>query len=148
MIATVRVMMMNTTTTAMLTIRTMLMPSSSDIYINKIITRSAKQVNLTCINHQTINNKKYYHCSLFRNLCVTRMHSSRMRTVRCSGHLGGGGFLPMGCLGGVCLGGICPVGLFAQEGVSAWGSVCPGESVQGCLPRGVSAWGCLSMEEG
>ena len=41
----------------------------------------------------------------------TRIHSSRMRTVRCSGHLGGV------YLGGVGLG-----------GVSAWG---------GCLPGGV-----------
>ena len=49
-------------------------------------------------------------------LCETRMHSSRMRTVRCSGHRGWGG-LPMG---GVCLGG------------SAWGCL-PGA---GCLPRG------------
>ena len=31
--------------------------------------------------------------------CVTRMHSSRMRTVHCSGGLGGGGV----CQGGVCL---------------------------------------------
>ena len=38
----------------------------------------------------------------------TRMHSSRMRTVRYSGRLRGGGCLPGGvCLGGVCLGGGC-----------------------------------------
>ena len=39
----------------------------------------------------------------------TRMHSVRMRTVRCSGHLGVGGCLPGDvCLGGggVCLGGV------------------------------------------
>ena len=41
------------------------------------------------------------------------MHSSRMRTVRCSGRLGGGGCLPGGCL---------PRGLSAQLG--------------GCLPGG------------
>ena len=43
---------------------------------------------------------------------VTRMHSSRMRTVRCSGRLswGVGGCLARGGLpGGVCLGGgVCP----------------------------------------
>ena len=44
----------------------------------------------------------------------TRMHSSRMRTVRCSSHLG--------------------------EGVSAEGGCLP----RGCLPRRVSVWvGCL-----
>ena len=42
------------------------------------------------------------------------MHSSRMRTVRCSGRLGGGG-------------GVLP------------GSVCPGE----CLPGGVCQVGCV-----
>ena len=48
-----------------------------------------------------------------RNHVLTRMHSSRMHTVCCSGHLGGGG--------GVCLGRCLPRG-----------RVCPG----GCLPRG------------
>ena len=43
----------------------------------------------------------------------TRMHSSRMRTVRCSGRLGGclpGGCLPMECLpqGSPQEGGVCP----------------------------------------
>ena len=37
----------------------------------------------------------------------TRMHSSRMRTVRCSGRLPGGGCLHGGVLPGVCLGGGC-----------------------------------------
>ena len=74
------------------------------------------------------------------------MHSSRIRTVRCSGSVSargvstwpagcllgwGGGCLSWGCLpgqGGVCL----------ARGVSAW----PGGV---CLARGVSAWpgGCL-----
>ena len=59
------------------------------------------------------------------------MHSSRMHTVRCSGHLGGclaGGCLARGsvCLGGVCLGVVCP-GECAPKGVSAQ---------RGCLPRG------------
>ena len=77
----------------------------------------------------------------------TRMHSSRMRTVRCScrrglGGLGGvskhalgrGGICPWGCLPGGCL----PGGLSGQvgggfaQGVSAW---------RGCLARGVSVWG-------
>ena len=97
----------------------------------------------------------------------TRMHSSRMRTTRYSGHPRGVMDLPGGvCSGGVSVqggvcpdggicpyGGICPGGLHrrvsaqgvsAQERVSAWrgmsaqeGGVCPG---RGCLPRrGVSA---------
>ena len=86
------------------------------------------------------------------------MNSSRMRPVRCSGHLWGGGgvclggCLPRGCLsGGVWLGGggCLPAGVClprecvpAQGGVGlprgVWvcpGGVCPG----GCLPRGLSA---------
>ena len=53
-------------------------------------------------------------------LCETRMHSSRMRTVRCSGHRGRG-VCPWGCLlRGVCL------------GVSAWGRVStPGGPARG-----------------
>ena len=55
----------------------------------------------------------------FQDEVITRMHSSRMRSVRYSGHLGGGvlarGGLPRGCLPrGVC---VCP-------GVSAWVGVC------------------------
>ena len=48
------------------------------------------------------------------NIISTRMHSSRMRTVCCSGHLmGGGGCLLRGCLpGGGCL---------TAGWVSAWG---------------------------
>ena len=62
---------------------------------------------------------------------LTRMHSSRMRTVRCSSHRGvsvreglpGGG-------GGVCPGDVCPGGVSAQGG---------------CLPGGVSAkGGCVA----
>ena len=96
----------------------------------------------------------------------TRMHSSRMRTVRCSNHLVGGGgvvcpggvCLPGGCLlrgdvcpgwclpGGMCLPGgvssqgVClPRGVSAQ-GVSAHGGCLPGGCLpRGCLPRGVSA---------
>ena len=74
------------------------------------------------------------HISLQIDLVITRMHSSRMHTVRCSGH-------PRGC---VCLGvsahgGCLPRGCLPR-GVSAQGGVCPG----GCLPRGVSAWECLA----
>ena len=54
------------------------------------------------------------------------MHSSRMRTVCCSGHLVWrgvclGGVSAQGggvCPGGVCLGSVCLEGLFAQSGVS------------------------------
>ena len=45
-------------------------------------------------------------CASCKRLLVqTRMNSSRMRTVRCSGHLKGGGCLPRR---GVCPGGVCP----------------------------------------
>ena len=66
-------------------------------------------------------------------ILITRMYSSRMRTVRCSGHLLGG-VLPRGCLPrGVCLGGFLP-GVSTQEGCLP----------RGCLPRGVSAQGVVS----
>ena len=58
------------------------------------------------------------------------MHSSRMRTVRCSGRLMGGGVFAQG-------------GVSAHWGMSAQGvsvqeveSVCPGG--RGCLPKRVS----------
>ena len=54
---------------------------------------------------------------------ITRMHSSRMHTVRCSGRLMiGEGCLPrVGCLlrVGVCPGGVCPVGCVHLP-MSAW----------------------------
>ena len=90
-------------------------------------------------------------------LHVTRMHSSRMRIVRCSNHLGGclpgvcmpmgvsargclpGGVCPGGCLPRGCLpGGICP-GVSAR-GMYAQGGVCPGVSTWGSA-QGVSALG-------
>ena len=59
------------------------------------------------------------------------MHSSRMRTVRCSSHL-------RVCLrGGVCLGGVFQGDVC--QGLSATGGVCPG----GCLPGGCLSRGCL-----
>ena len=39
-------------------------------------------------------------------LCYTRMHSSRMRTARFSGHLGGAFWRGGVCMGGVYLGGV------------------------------------------
>ena len=62
----------------------------------------------------------------------TIMHSSRMRTVRCSGrHVKRPGGTCLAGGGGVCSGGgICPGGCLAR------GCVCPGE----CLPRGVCWW--------
>ena len=64
----------------------------------------------------------------------SKMHSSRMRTIRCSGRLcvcGEGGDLPRGVVWDVCLGGMSAQGVCPGEGgVSAQG---------GCLPRGVSA---------
>ena len=62
-------------------------------------------------------------------ILITRMHSSRMRTVRCSGRPLRGGVCP----GGVCLGGCLPRGI-CLGGVSA----------RGCLPRGCVCLGvCL-----
>ena len=104
---------------------------------------------------------------------ITRMHSSRMCTIRSSGHLPGdvclGDVYPwvsaLGgiCTGGVCLGGVCPEGVFTQRGclpragVSTMGrclpgGVCLGMSAQGnvcpggCLPRGcLPKEGCVSQ---
>ena len=76
----------------------------------------------------------------------TRMHSSRMRTIRCSSRLPAGavflgGCLPEGCLprDDVCLGCVClgvsAHGCLPEGGVSAWGrGVC---LTEGCLTRGV-----------
>ena len=67
---------------------------------------------------------------------ITRKHSSRMRTVRCSGRRWRGCLLPGGVCqgdggvssqGGVCLGGLCP-------GVSAQWDVCWGVSARGVYP--------------
>ena len=99
----------------------------------------------------------------FANSCPvsTRMHSSRMCTVRSSSRLveeclsrgmfAQGECLPRrlclprpgvclgGCLprGGVCLGDVCPGGCLP-------GGVCPG----GCLPRGVFAQAVVSAQVG
>ena len=56
-------------------------------------------------------------------LKTTRMHSSRMRTVRSSGRRGCGGVCPGGgCGPGEC---VCPGGGCVCWGVSAQGNVCP-----------------------
>ena len=59
------------------------------------------------------------------------MHSSKMRTVSCSGCLGWGG--------GICL-----------AGVSAWRECLPegGVCVGGCLPRGGVCLGCVCLPGG
>ena len=63
------------------------------------------------------------YASYWNALLLTRMHSSRMRTVNCRGHLPGGVF---------------PGG--SAQAVSAWGDVCS----EGCLPRrGVCPGVCL-----
>ena len=64
----------------------------------------------------------------------TRMHSSRMRKVRCSGRRRS---LPRG---GVCLGGCLPRGISAQKGCLP-GGVCQGGG--GVCPGGVSTQGCV-----
>ena len=69
---------------------------------------------------------------LVRKHLGTRMHSSRMHTVRCSG-AGGGGVYPSMHWAGGCVshptlgGGVC-------QGVSVWGCL-----PRGCLPGGMSA---------
>ena len=82
-----------------------------------------------------------------RKQCQTRMHSSRMRTVRCNDRRGG--VCPGVCLPrevSVCLGGVCQGDIPActgQGGVSQHaldrGSVCPGGVCPGggggCLPK-------------
>ena len=57
------------------------------------------------------------------------MHSSRMRTVRCSGRLDGGWG------GGFGQGGVCQ-------------GVCVCLSRGGCLSMGVSVWGCVCLSGG
>ena len=78
----------------------------------------------------------------------TRMHFSRMRAVRCSSRLLGGGsargVLPGGCLPGHVYPGGClprgdlPGGVCLGVGGIGRGGVCP---VGGCLPRWVSSQG-------
>ena len=78
----------------------------------------------------------------------TRMHSSRMRTVR-SARRGGGVSAEEGmpAQGGVCLGGVCPGGGGVCPGGS--GGVCLGgggmsaQGEGGCLPGGCLSRGCL-----
>ena len=80
------------------------------------------------MKHKGIDRKRYHK---MRPQIITRMHSSRMRTVHCSGHLGGGG-LPrwVSAWGGVS----------AQGDLLLWTEFLSGG---GCLTGGGSAWGCL-----
>ena len=72
------------------------------------------------MTHKSLQNIAYYYYIL------TIMHSSRMRTIRCSSRLlEEGGVCPGGVYPGVCLHG----GSAQGEGVSAQG--------RGSLPRGV-----------
>ena len=78
---------------------------------------------------------------------TTRMQSSRMRTIRCSGHvLVGGVSAQEGCLARgdlVCWGRCLPRGL-SDRGCLPGAGVRPG----GCLSKGVSArGGCLPCEQ-
>ena len=89
------------------------------------------------------------------------MHSSRMRTVRCSGRrvMGEGERVPRGsvsaqgecvCPGGCLCRGCLPRGCM-PKGVSAQGGICPGVYMPGgvypggCLPRVVSAQGVATQ---
>ena len=63
------------------------------------------------------------------------MHSSVMRTFRCSGRLGWGGWVSaqgVVCLGGVCLGGVCLGGCLWEGGVCQ-GGVYLGGLCLGCV---------------
>ena len=68
---------------------------------------------------------------------TTRMHSSKMRTVHCSGHQGKGMYPSMhwAC---VC---VCVCVCVCMHW--AWGSVCPGVSAWGVCPWGCLPGGCL-----
>ena len=92
-----------------------------------------------------MTDRKQWHHDIFCYIFVTqktRMHSSRMRTVRCSSHLGG-------CVSaqGVSAWGVCTGRDVCLGGLSAWGCLLRGFSARGgCLPRevcpgGMSAWG-------
>ena len=69
----------------------------------------------------------------------TRMHSSRMRTARFNGHLGGRGW---GCGHWGVQGGVyprvCSGGSFCRGGMSAQGGICPGgvqtPTLPNCMP--------------
>ena len=80
-----------------------------------------------------------------KNILVTRMHSTRIRTVQCSGRLmGGGGVGADVGLGGVCLGvGVSACGVSAQWGGGLPGGVCTGD---GGLPGVYAQEGCLPGE--
>ena len=80
------------------------------------------------IKRHYLGKRNLRHCILCVIINMTRMHSSRMRTVRNSGRLSGGGCLHGGCLllggllcgGCVCLllGGVCSRGVSAPGGCS------------------------------
>ena len=130
-------------------------------YSRKMLTGPLKAMNrVSQSRYNSVNfifNFNFRHYSHY--LIKTRMHSSRMRTVRCSGHGGevypsmhsAGGFVyPSMHWAGVCVSqhplgrGVCIPACTGQGGVwpggvSAWGwDVCPGGCVfpEGCLPGG------------
>ena len=78
---------------------------------------------LTGKNQIALKNMKNHQINMStdRNINRTRMHSSRMPTVRCSGRLLGKG---VSASGGVWVSahGVSAWGVFAHRGVSAWGS--------------------------
>ena len=73
---------------------------------------------------------------------ITRVHSSRMRTVRCSSRRPGlsarGGYLP-----GVSARGLSDQGVSARRGCLPSGCLPRGCLPGGCLPGGVCPGGCL-----
>ena len=73
------------------------------------------------------------------DIIETRMHSSRIPTVLSSGHWG---VYPSMHWVGVCVSQhALGNGVSAQECPS--GGVCPWDLPRECLPKGVTAWGCM-----
>ena len=129
----------------------------------------------TSLNRSSVMTIRYHkhHCSVRSNVLWlmvtwgppvnrqtnTRMHSSRMHTIHCSGcHIpactGHGCVYPSMHMGrGVCIPamhwtrgvsaqeGVCPLGVSAQEGVCPFGVSAWGCLPRWCLPGEVSAWG-------
>ena len=91
------------------------------------MTETHRTENITLVTSLEGGKKKFQPINVIQVHVTTRMHSSRMRTVRCSSRLLGGGGLS--ACHGVCPGG-CRVCL-PEGGLPA------GEG--GCLPRGLPA---------
>ena len=108
--------------------------------------QNSRYKNFNTRTTEILQNTRIFKANCCLKFHKTRMHSSRMRTIRCSGCRGvhpsmlwAGSVYPsmhsaggMSAQGGVCpgKGGVCP-----GKGVSGQGGVCPELSARGCLPR-------------